>query len=308
MWQPFLKLLEGLGRFGVHFGSQETVFSVGRPDGIDSEGGMGWLGYRSSRKLWEAWGPVAGSPWEPFHCVTLFAALDELKKDAPLSMIGPLADPAVPEYVKPPAVPPSWAVPGNLVIVDLPGPQSVAVGCHLAAAAGYQPVCTFDNWPHQRGVLRSERVLAALLYYVTAMEKARERLSSASAPVWICDRERFTGHKPPPGGFDNRYIIEDRLLPGPLLLRAARIRKVIYVSPAPGTLPSEDLRHYLDELTPKGIPVATVATASAETWMQEQPYVRKFVTPSGWSQMSLGLMRSSAGGFGGFVPQPSSGG
>jgi len=303
-----LRLLEKLGRFGVHVDTQETMFSIGRPDGLDSRHSPRWTYFKTSRALWQAWGPVAGSPWEPFHCVTLFAALDEVKKDRPGSLLGPLADPDVPAFVMSSAAPPAWAAPGTLVMVDLPGPQSVAVGFQLAATAGYQPVCTFDNWPHIKGVLKSERVLGALLYYAAALDAAREHMTPGSPPVWICDRERFTGKKPPPGGFDNRYILEDRLLPGPQLLHAAGIQKVVYVCPNGDALPAEDVRAYLDELTPKGIRVTRVATASETEWTMEQPYVRRFTSDSGWSAFSLGLMRSSAGGFGGFVPQPSSGG
>ena len=78
MSQPFLKLLEALGRLGVSFGSAEVKITVGRSDAIDSENDLDWRRFLDSRKLWEAWGPLAGSPWEPFHCVTLFAAVDEL--------------------------------------------------------------------------------------------------------------------------------------------------------------------------------------------------------------------------------------
>jgi hypothetical protein len=307
MWQPYSKLLELLGRAGVSFASQETKFTVGRIDGIDFENGLDWKRYVDSRMLWETWGPVRGSAWEPFHCVTLFAAIDELRRDVGHVSIGPVAAPSLPEFLAAPASMPAWAAPGHLVIVDLPGPQSAAVGFQLARMAGYQPVCTFDNWPHQLGVLRTEFVVAALLHYASALHKARERLTAESPPVWICDRERFTGTQPSPGRFDNRYIIEDRLLPGPRLLRAQGIRKVIYVTPSPCAL-SEDLRNYLDELTPKGIAVATASIATPELWMNEITYVRKFNAPSGWSLTTLMLMRSSAGGFGGFVPEPSSGG
>jgi hypothetical protein len=308
MWQPFSKLLEGLGRLGVHFGSQDTMFSIGEDDGVDSEGGLDWREYRTSRALWEAWGPLRGSPWEPFHCVTLFAALDELRRDAPNKPLGPVAEEGLPDYAKPSTIAPPWGGADTLIIVDLPGAQAVAVGLALAAGSGYQPVCTFDNWPHERGVLRTERVLAALLYYASAMAKTREHLAPGAPPVWLCDRERFTGTKPSPRRFDNRYIIEDRLLPGSLLLRKSGIRKVIYLCPDGASLPSEDLRHYLDELQAKGFDVSVVATETEATWTTPRPYVRKFASKTGWSPTSLGLMRSSAGGFGDFVPPPSSGG
>jgi hypothetical protein len=308
MWQPLLNLLELLGRVGVHFGSQETIFSILKASEIDSLGSSRWQAYRESRRLWAAWGPPAGSTWEPFHCVTLFAAVDELKKDAPRSRLAPLAPDPLPDFVTAAPAPPGWLGSDALVIVDLDGPQSVAMSFELIRRAGCQPVCTFDNWPHEKGVLRSENVIGALLYYAAELVELRPRIGVGAPPVWICDRTRFSGSRPAPGRFDNRYIIEDRLLPGPVLLKGAGIRRVVYLSPQPEAAPPEDLRHYLDALIFKGFKIETAGIASAEAWAATQPYIRKFIKPAGWSEFSLGLMRSSAGGFGGFVPEPSSGG
>lgn len=308
MSPQLLKLLEFLGRFGMHVDMQNINFDIGTFDSVDSCHGTDWHAFRHSQSLWQAWGPVPGSPWEPFHCVTLFAAVDELEKDSPKSFLGPVAVPNLPDSIMNATVAPPWAEPGILAMIDLPGPESVAFGYHLAATAGFQPVCTFDNWPHKLGVLRSERVLGALLYYAVAMNALRTGLTPASSPVWICDRERFTGSKPEPGRFDNRYIIEDRLLPGPHLLRAAGIHKIIYVGPGPVTYPAEDIRGYLEGLMPYGIVTYTASPADPATWVKPTAYIRKLGTPSGWSVLSMNMIRSSAGGFGGFVPEPSSGG
>lgn len=310
MWQPLLKLLEFLSRVGVSFGSQETKFSVGDPNATDSRLDMGWKRFLSSRLLWNAWSPMPGSPWEPYHCVTLFAAIDELARDCKDCKIGPLPDSDLPDYLKPAAGPPPWADRNTLVLLDLPGPRSVSVGYLLAATAGCQTVCTFDNWPHYSGVLQPQRIIGRMLYYAAAMAQLRrEKLAPDAPPVWLCDADRLSGRKPPPGGFDNRYLIEDRLLPGPQILRTAGIRRLIYVDETAGSsyVGKEDLRQYLDFISTQGVQVSTVSIAAPESWQKPENYLRRLITDSTWSPSMLGLMRSSAGGFGGFVPQPSSG-
>ncbi|MEW6741604.1 MAG: hypothetical protein AB1486_02500 [Planctomycetota bacterium] len=267
---------------------------------------MSWREYRNTRRLWETWGPVAGSPWEPFHCVTLFAALDRPALVKPGSKVGPLADTDVPAHLRPPAELPSWASAETLVLVDLPGPRVVSVGYHLAVTGGFQPVCTFDNWPHTLGVVRSEKILGALLYFAAGMSKVWEKLPRSAPPMWLLDADRLRGQKPPPGRFDNRYFIEDRLLPGPALLSTAGIRRVIYVSAGLPASVSLDLWQYLSVLVRSGIQVATVSTATVEAWSQSVPYVAE--PESKTTLWSMHVTRSSAGGFGGFVPTPSSGG
>lgn len=43
------------------------------------------------------------------------------------------------------------ATPGTAVLVDLPGPEAVAMAAGMAER--FEPVATFDNWPHPRGVV-----------------------------------------------------------------------------------------------------------------------------------------------------------
>lgn len=311
MWQPLLTLLEFLTPSGSGTASHETAFSVGDPNGVDSRLGMGWKRFMSARVLWFAWGPQRGSPWEPFNCVTLFAALDDVLRDCRDCKVGPLADGDVPDFLKPAAGAPAWANANTMVLVDLPGPLSVAVGYLLAATAGYQPVCTFDNWPNKLGVQKPEMILGRLLFYADAMtEVRREKLHAKSPPVWLCDANRLGGGKPTPGNFDNRYMIEDRLLPGAQVLRQAGITRIVYVDVAPtaARVGNQDLLKYLDFIYMQGVQITTVSVASAAAWQTPENYVRLASDGPETSAGYYGLMRSSAGGFGDFVPQPSSGG
>jgi hypothetical protein len=306
MWQLLLKLLSTFGRIGLPAFPHRVCFKVGDPTAPDSEGGAEWKEMTKTRKLWEVWGPVPGRPWEPFHCVTLFAALDHLNgKLRPV--LGPLAGVA-PACLATGNQLPEWARQRDtLVILDLPGREVVAAGYALANRGDFQPVCTFDNWPNELGVIQSEKILGALLYFAAGISRLRDRMTTASPPVWLCDSERCLGRKPGPGWYDNRYIIEDRLLPGPAMLAAAGIHRVIYVGAAPPPIQAAlDLDPYLGELKKKGLEVQAVSTASVESFATPGPLVQ--VEPKLLTDLSVGLVRASAGGFGGFVPHPSSSG
>jgi hypothetical protein len=222
--------------------------------------------------------------------------------------VGPLADLDAPAHLKIPAEPPAWALePNTMLIVDLPGPRVVSAGLYFAAMGGFQPVCTFDNWPYNFGVLQPERILGTLLYYAVAMTRVREGLTVTSPPMWLCDWDRFRARRPAPGRYDNRYMLEDRLLPGPVMLSRAGIRRVVYVTQdAPPLSAAWDLRPYFIVLKQKGFEVRAMSGQSAETFA-ELTELRLGVEAS-FETWSMELVRSSAGGFGGFVPQPSSGG
>lgn len=311
MWQPLSTLLEFLTPRGSRTASHETKFSVGDPNGTDSRLGMGWKRFLAARVLWFAWAPQRGSPWEPYSCVTLFAAVDDVLRDCKTCRVGPLGDGDVPDFLKVPAGAPPWVNANTMVLVDVPGPLAVSVGYLLAATGGYQPVCTFDNWPNEKGVLKPEAVIGRLLHYAEAMTDARrEKLTVKSPPAWLCDANRLTGVKPRPGGFDNRYFIEDRLLPGAQVLRRAGITRIVYVDVAPtaARVGNRDVLKYLDFISTQGIQVSTVSVASAESWRTPENYIRLPSDGTGMAADYTDLIRSSAGGFGGIVPEQSSGG
>jgi hypothetical protein len=112
-----------------------------------------------------------------------------------------------------------WAV-----IVDLPGPESVAFAAALAPLA--RPVFTFDNWPHPRGVVPAHLTLAAAVWY-------RERFtapptSEPRALVYVLDRNRLAPYANEPNRFDNRYVAK---LPPAASLVARDVQRVLYVVP-----------------------------------------------------------------------------
>lgn len=110
------------------------------------------------------------------------------------------------------------------LIVDLPGPESVAF------AAAVQPkataVFTFDNWPHPHGVVPAHLTLGALLYHRPQFRAERE--SKVRPPQFVLDRNRLLPYRNEPDRFDNRYIAR---LPDAAFLKRQGIERVLYVAP-----------------------------------------------------------------------------
>lgn len=305
MWRPWSKPLEFLGRLGIGgFGSRSV--QVGHPSAADALGGTGWRAYLTPERLYDVWGPAPESPWVPYHSVPLFAALDRI----PPNKIGPHSPIEVakrherpPAHARPGASRPPWDTANTWTIVDLPGALAVEVGTWLVTAAACQPVCTFDNWPHSRGLLKPEHTLAALLYWATTVAEVRPRLRPSSPPVWICDSERLGQRKGRPGEFDNRYYLDDSILPGPSLLRRAGVREVNYITRGKEGIPTLDLEAYFAELLLVDLPVYHVDLS--DTALVPQPFSAPR-TPK--QPPRAGFRRSAAGGFGTTVPEPSSSG
>lgn len=384
MWRRLSRFLEAIG-FPILPEKPSLLAKgippFGNPQARDSSGGDGWKEFRTAERLFEVWGPVPGSPWEPFHCPTLFAALDRANPaavgpapaaDAAAAAGRPRISPppaevgfdqealmlldelarleadekrvlaaAVPSDVREkalgaiatrraeiravlnppapasaptsaaaavstaptaflfPASAPEWAGPGAMAIVDLPGPWAVEAAAWLVES-GFQPVSTFDNWPDRAGLLRPEWTLAVLLHHAARIARARASLAPGAPPVWICDSMRLV---PPPGqpnDFDNRYYIDDSILPGPALLRAAGVRRVVYVDALPD--PPPDVGAFLHDLARSGFEVLRVS-CSEKGVGPAQAFAPPPVVFRTWT-----FRRSDAGGFGVLIPEPSSSG
>ncbi|HOD50418.1 MAG TPA: hypothetical protein PLJ71_10250 [Candidatus Hydrogenedentes bacterium] len=294
MWSPLSKLLEFIGAIRFPFLRRRAKLAVGRTDVPDARGTADWKEFLDARALSRVWGPHPHGPWTPFHCLTLFIAIDYLKRE----FVGPCeADPwPVREFRAP-----GWIAPDALLVVDLPGPRTVALGAALAAS-GCDLVCTFNNWPHPQGVLKAEQNLAAMLRYASWLEEKRVAYPTAGPVAWLCDAERLGTRKGRPGEFDNRYYIEDGVLPGPNLLRAQGISKIFYLWSQPGAVRA-DLGVQLYAYQKDGFQVSQVFVSDDGVLHDPEPV--SLPTPS---FSTMGFFRSSAGGFGAPVPHPSSGG
>ncbi len=253
--------------------------------------------------LFEVFGPIAGSPWEPYHCPTLFAAIDRLKlTPRPLTRL-PLYEATAPDGAF------DWLATDTLVLVDLEGPESVQFGARLASEAA-QLICTFDHWfksPQDRTApvcIDTADIVDAMAALADEVFQHTSRLPATVAPVWLCDRRRMgtNGRTPSPGVFDNRYYIDDSLLPGPHALKTHHIRRIVYVSPTSNAKPRADLGNFMADAHEKAnVELYRLAIDAPQTLVNPTPMSAPFRV----NIASSGFSRSSLGGFGKLIPIPS---
>ncbi|HSO32390.1 MAG TPA: hypothetical protein VLT33_07740 [Labilithrix sp.] len=131
------------------------------------------------------------------------------------------------------------------LIVDLPGPESVAFAA--GAASVFDPVFLFDNWPHPRGVVRAQETLSAAAYYQPLFAEARRKVGTNDVrpAMFVLDRRRLTPYTDDATQFDNRYVA--KLPVSAAEMRALGADHVLYVVP-PHIGPRVELDDVNDEL------------------------------------------------------------
>ena len=131
-----------------------------------------------------------------------------------------------------------------------------------------------------------------MLWHAEQVSDARAALAADAPPMWMCDHDRVEG-SPVPGDFDNRYLIDDSILPGPLTLRSAGITRIVYIGRA--SEPDElDLGDWLYLLQQNGFQIQRIHIDKPASWNNPHDYtVVKRV------RAKPDLRRSPAGGFGG---------
>lgn len=124
---------------------------------------------------------------------------------------------------------------------------------------------------------------------------------SGAPAAWLVGA---TGAQPGrPREFDNRYFLDDSVLPGPGVLRRHGLERVVYVVSDAADEPLADLEGYFAGLLLEGIAVFRVGLASADASLTP------FSSPRKARPLARASFRRSAvGGFGTLVPEPSSGG
>jgi hypothetical protein len=161
------------------------------------------------------------------------------------------------------------------VFVDLAGEESVAWSAVLARS-GFEPVPTFNNWPHQVGVVRLERALGALLYYAREVELGRK--PQTYRPVFALERNRLSvlGVRSPADSFDNRYFHAASDFPAARVFKAQAIDHIYYIGPesARGAgLEADDLNAYFVSLAQAGLRFSYVGVADGRLSSVEAPPV-----------------------------------
>jgi hypothetical protein len=175
----------------------------------------------------------------PFATTTLFQAIAVPANNSLRASMQPVHTPAMEEaFLRGKAlreVLTTNAPTDVALVLDLPGPESVAVAAALASTL--VPVFQFDNWPHPLGVVPSHLTLGACLYYLPLFDKAVGARPSGAMPVFVLDANRLAPYRDNANQFDNRYVAP---LPSSASLLALGIKRLLYVRPSAATLTELD--------------------------------------------------------------------
>ncbi len=186
----------------------------------------------------------------------------------------------------------------TIVIVDLPDEKSVKVALQYAKK-GYRPVPIYNGVAPDKkakGIIDCTKLVSAL--YLGTGYLAQITINKDAPAVFMLDSNRMSTDVKIPGYFDNRWSIFPQDMPSSLYLKKNGIKKVVVHSDKI----REDLSHILFKYQQDGI----------EVFLHEKE--KKITKPSLFHstlyrlRVMLGLKRNSAGGFGGKIPDPNSGG
>jgi hypothetical protein len=163
------------------------------------------------------------------------------------------------------------------VVVDLPGPESVAFTA--GASSAFDPVFAIDNWPHPRAVVPAHLTLAAAAYYQPLFAKVASTRPVPAPAMFVLDRSRLSPYTDETSQFDNRHVAR---LPTAAALRSLGIHRLLYVVPLETDVPElDDLNEDFTHDYASGISVKIVGT---NAFWPEAPAVDAGANASpGWS-------------------------
>jgi hypothetical protein len=199
----------------------------------------------------------------------------------------------------------SWASSLNrnaLIVVDLPGEESVHVGMALARH-GYRPVPLFNACTGPRELVDQRRIQAAL--HDSAAQLQALPLLADAPPAFLLDELRAMTVRPAQAGaFDNRWRVYAEDFPTVDTLKARGVIKAILVQHRRQPL-ARDLHMVLWLWERAGIAMALKEiddTAAPRPMTLPRPWwlQRFFERLLQW----MGVRRRPAGGFGYVIPEP----
>ncbi|MDQ3010328.1 MAG: hypothetical protein M3X11_06460 [Acidobacteriota bacterium] len=220
-----LDSLELQRKEGWNVGSTEkTLVFPANPSATDSVGKT-WGGL-DPNYLISIYQP-RDAQWQPFFVPTLVQSLSQVSLNSQIKPLrtGEMAD----AYGRAEGLRSLIASSPNanqtLIISDLPGPASVALGAAMADTATVIPV--FDNWPHPLGVVRSHETLGAMVYYAHEIEEKRSKVPENAPALMLLDGNRLATYTDQDTQFDNRYLAK---VPPADQLKQRGIQQVIYLT------------------------------------------------------------------------------
>jgi hypothetical protein len=188
-----------------------------------------------------------------------------------------------------------------MIVVDLPGKQSVVEGLGLAQS-GYRPVPLYNGVvaPNKSSTPSTSEIAAAM--FAGAETLRALAIVSTAPPAFLLDSNRMTGTGRIPGQFDNRWCIFPQDMPSAVFLLKRSIREIIVRSDCI----RDDLAHVLLRYQEQGINISLCN--GSEIKLVTVPKPSQFKSLFYRFKIILGLTRNPTGGFGGLIPLRSSGG
>lgn len=124
---------------------------------------------------------------------------------------------------------------GLAIILDLPGPATVAAGAGLAKVT--DPVPTFDNLPHPQGVVPSQDTLATAVAWASTYAHAQMIRSLEAPPCFLLEGNRLAPYTNDSGRFDNRSRAR---LPSVDAFKRLGVTHILYVRERAGDVAERD--------------------------------------------------------------------
>jgi hypothetical protein len=209
---------------GWNVGSTDKALIFERAIPTDSRGNFVIGGY-DQNYLISVYQP-RDSRWQPFFVPTLIQSLsqDSLKGQMRLVFTPQMRETYDRAEALRNLISQSPNPEQTLIISDLPGPESIALGAAMADTTLLVPV--FDNWPHPLGVVHAHETLGAMDYYAKEIEEKRSKLKENAPAILLLDGARLTAYTDQDTQFDNRYLAK---LPPADQLKQRGVQQVIYL-------------------------------------------------------------------------------
>ena len=267
-------------------------------------------------EIYNAWAPLQ-SPWSVWAKPVVFAHLTAARNPYVLPP-DEVSDPVTGSFDLS-SIPPADGK--TALVIDMPSATGVTLGLRLANERGYRPVPLYNAVPapfHAASVtMPTNRSVAIELHDILealrawADELAALALPADAPPAFLLDaRRRGAGWSSNPGDFDNRSVSLPTDFPSATFLQSRGVRQAMLIQPVGLGQPQPDLAHTLRRWQDGKVEI-TLYEIDAP---QPQPPPRRIeVTKPSWFGhvwhnvlVRAGLRRNAMGGFGGFLPVPSS--
>ena len=189
------------------------------------------------------------------------------------------------------------------VVVEVAGGRSVIIGLELARK-GFRPVPLFNATDGPMALVDVEPIARAL--GSASGELAKLGVREGEPPAFLLDADRMHG-SPVPNKYDNRSVVLPQDFPSGTMLRSRGINEVLVLTAS--SIIGRDLEHVLLRWQEAGLPLKT-QNIDRDDGPKELRVTPPSMFRKAWYRWTalLGLRRNNVGGFGGTVPEQTSGG